>query len=87
MKTEQLDGWAGFWLRVDGRETPNLFFDNMSGRPVTETTPWGRHRIEAVVPEDGEWLCYGIVLFGGGRLWADDLRLLVWDGDGAWRDI
>src|ERR1700761_2148068 len=38
MKSEDVDGWAGFWFRVDGPDPKKyLSFDNMSNRAVRGT--------------------------------------------------
>ena len=39
LRAENIDGWAGLWLRVDGAQTPNLIFDNMQNRAIRGTTP------------------------------------------------
>lgn len=87
LRTENVSGWAGLWLRADADDDPNLFFDNMSGRPVRGTTTWARYFIEAPLPGNTDWLNYGIVLSGAGVLYADNIRLLVWTPDGRWEDV
>jgi len=74
------------WLRADGDKEFNLFFDNMSNRPIRGTTPWTKYVIDAHLPEKTRWLNYGIVLEGRGAMWADNFRLMVWDR-GRWVDI
>jgi hypothetical protein len=87
LRTENVAGWAGLWLRADADEQPNLFFDNMSRRPVTGTTNWARYFIDAPLPGNTDWLNYGVVLSGPGVLYADNIRLLVWTPDGRWEDV
>ncbi len=87
LRTENVSGWAGLWLRADADDHPNLFFDNMSGRPVRGTTTWTRYFIDAPLPGNTDWLNYGIVLSGAGVLYADNIRLLVWTRDGTWEDV
>jgi TIR domain len=87
LRTENVSGWAGLWLRADADEQPNLFFDNMSRRPVIGTTNWRRHFIDAPLPGNTDWLNYGIVLKGAGVVYADNIRLLVWAADGRWEDV
>lgn len=87
LRTDAVSGWAGLWLRADSDARPNLFFDNMSRRPVVGTTAWARYFIDAPLPADTEWLNYGIVLSGSGALYADNLRLLVWTADDTWQDV
>lgn len=86
LRTEAVEEWAGLWLRADGATKPSLFFDNMSNRAIRWTTNWKIYRIEAQLPKDTEWLNYGVVLSGPGRVWVDNLKLIVWDKSGVWRD-
>jgi hypothetical protein len=86
LKSKDVDGWAGLWLRLDGSDVPNLFFDNMTGNPVRGTTDWRSYKVEVVVPKEAAWLNYGLVLRGGGIVWADSFRLLVWTGS-DWVDV
>jgi hypothetical protein len=87
LRTENVTGWAGLWLRADADDEPNLFFDNMSRRPVVGTTNWTRYFIDAPLPVNTDWLNYGIVLAGAGIVYADNIRLLVWSADGRWEDV
>lgn len=84
--TRNVEQWAGLWLRADGDREFNLFFDNMSNRPIRGSTPWTRYAIDAHLPIKTTWLNYGIVLEGRGMMWADNFRLMIWDS-GRWRDI
>src|SRR5688572_32137245 len=39
-------GWAGLWMRVDGRSPDEtLGFDNMERRALTGSSDWQRHEI------------------------------------------
>jgi hypothetical protein len=87
LQSKDLTGWAGLWLRADADDQPDLFFDNMSRRPIMGTTPWTHYFIDAPLPLNTDWLNYGIVLSGAGVLSADNLRLLVWTGEGRWEDV
>lgn len=71
LRSQNVSGWAGLWLRADNESVPNLFFDNMSRRPVIGTTDWQRYSIDAPLPRETDWLNYGIVLAGPGALYAD----------------
>jgi len=87
LRTDEVSGWAGLWLRADADDEPNLFFDNMSRRPVVGTTDWTRYVIDAPLPINTDWLNYGIVLSGSGTVYADNLRLRVWNANGQWDDV
>ncbi len=87
IKTQDVEEWAGLWLRADGDEEANLFFDNMSGHRVTGTTQWGCHSIEGQMPSLATWLNIGIVLSGSGTIWVDNLTLQVWTREGKWENV
>jgi hypothetical protein len=86
LRTNNVSGWAGFWLRADGETTANIVFDNMTGQRVAGTTNWARYVIEAQLPRESAWLNIGVVLGGSGTVWADNLRLLIWSTDRVWVD-
>ncbi len=76
LRTEQVSQLAGLWMREDG-ETASLAFDNMANRPVTGTTEWTEYSIKLPVHPEARELFFGALLVGSGKLWVDDLQLLV----------
>lgn len=84
MKTKDVSGWSGFWLRVDekGSEYP-LGFDNMhdgeKDRSVKGTTDWTSYEIVLDVPLKAFNLAYGALLVGEGQIWFDNIRIEVVD--------
>lgn len=86
MKTENVEGWAGLWLRIDGKGTDrDLGFDNMrdgkTDRSITGTTDWARYEIVLDVPLNASNLAYGALLAGKGQIWFDDIRFEVVDAN------
>jgi hypothetical protein len=86
LSTKNVDAWAGIWLRVDGEEKTDLFFDNMSRQGLSGTSPWRRFQIDARVPKDAYWMNFGVVLTGAGMVSADNFALSWWDTSGSWVD-
>jgi C-terminal processing protease CtpA/Prc len=76
LRTEAVSGFTGLWLREDG-ETAALAFDNMQKRELKGTTDWTEYSITLPVHPDARQLFFGVLLVGGGKVWADDLQLLV----------
>lgn len=76
LRTEQVSQLAGLWMREDG-EAPSLAFDNMANRPVTGTTEWTEYSIKLPVHPEARQLFFGVLLVGSGKLWVDDLQVLV----------
>jgi hypothetical protein len=79
LKSADVALWAGFWMRVDAATRRGVGFDNMNQRAVKGTTPWTRYEIVLDVPEDAVQIAFGILLAGGGQLWADELDLTAVD--------
>ena len=77
IRSEDVKGWAGLWMRVDGPETDetneSLAFDNMQRRPICGTTDWRVYRVVLDVPENATYIAFGILLSGSGRVWIDDV--------------
>ena len=65
---------AQMWLRIDRADDSVAFLENMDGRPVT-SSEWKTYDIETDVPGDTSRLVFGVMLFGGGRVWVDDVSL------------
>lgn len=76
LRTEDVRGAAGLWMREDGPNGP-VEFDNMQDRPVTGTANWTEYTIRLPLDAAADNLYLGILLSGSGTVWADGLRLLV----------
>ena len=74
VKTEQVEGWAGLWMRVDGQELQTIEFDNMNKRSIQGTSDWKQYEIVLDVPEMEADIHFGVVFRGTGKVWADDFR-------------
>jgi hypothetical protein len=92
VKASGVGGWAGLWMRVDGRAKspselpPVLGFDNMQGRPIKGTLDWKRYEIVLDVPPEADVIGFGIVLSGPGRAWVDGLQFEAVGADVARTD-
>jgi hypothetical protein len=74
-KSEKLEQWAGFWMRVDGVESKVLKFDNMQDRPIKGTTGWTRYQVVLDVPADSLHIAFGLLVSGRGQVWMAALSL------------
>jgi hypothetical protein len=87
IKTERAQDWAGLWMRVD-KESEQLAFDNMHGRPITGTTDWKKYDVVLDVPRDATGIFFGVLLTGSGTVWLSGAKfeivgpnMLTTDGD------
>ncbi|WP_244658341.1 helix-turn-helix transcriptional regulator [Priestia megaterium] len=73
IKTEDVENWAGLWMRIDGEYEEVLSFDNMQDRPLKGTTNWNQYSIVLDVPEESTVISFGILLHGKGKVWVDGI--------------
>ena len=77
LKTENVTGGAGLWMRIDGEES-TLAFDNMESRPVTGTTDWKEYSIELDYDQQyAKKIVVGGLIAGTGKLWMDDFHISI----------
>jgi len=82
LRTENVTGFAGLWMREDG-DSGMLQFDNMQSRQLKGTTPWTEYSIKLPFDPNVKQLVFGVLMEGTGKAWADDLQLLA-DGKPVW---
>jgi hypothetical protein len=76
VKSEEVTGWAGLWMRVD-KGTEVLTFDNMQKRPIKGTTGWQRYYVVLDVPKDATRISFGILLQGPGQVWLNSTKFEI----------
>lgn len=83
LKTENVLGWSGFWLRVDGStdSLESFAFDNMTNRLLKGTIDWKKYEVVLDVSEKAELIAFGVNLSGSGQVWADDLQIEIVSSD------
>ena len=75
VKSENVNGWSGLWMRIDGSNNQQLGFDNMQGRSIKGTTDWQKYKIVLDVPANSKSINYGVLLGGIGKVWFDNFKL------------
>lgn len=77
LRTENVRGFAGLWLREDRAPGVSVQFDNMEERGLLGSTPWTEYRIALRLDRRARTIVFGGLLSGTGTVWLDELRLLV----------
>src|SRR5579859_4286129 len=77
LRTENTDEFAGLWMREDDEDGKVVAFDNMQGQQLNGTTEWKQYSIKLPLKSEARKLYFGALLAGPGKLWVDDLELLV----------
>ncbi|PWK69968.1 peptidase S41-like protein [Mucilaginibacter oryzae] len=74
LKTENVDGWAGFWLQVTGTEAG----DDMSNQKIKGTTNFTEYSIKLPYNDKiATKIVGGARLIGKGKIWVDNVRLYI----------
>ena len=79
IKSKDVNGWSGMWMRIDGDNGKQLGFDNMQTRPIKGTTDWKQYEIVLDVPANSKVINYGVLLGADGEVWFDNLKLEIVD--------
>jgi len=82
------DSNGRLWLRIDRSGGKIGFFDNMGDRPI-QSNEWKNYEITGIVDEDAEKLSLGCLLIGAGKIWVDDISLMIKEGEdeSTWKNI
>lgn len=72
VRTEEVAGWCGLWMRIDDRQQNLLAFDNMQRRSIQGTTTWNHYACVLDVPPEADCINIGILLSGEGKVWLGD---------------
>jgi hypothetical protein len=61
-------------MRVDG-PAGSESSDYMQERPIEQGTDWARYDVVLDVPSNAVGVSFGVLLFGPGQVWLDDVAL------------
>ena len=75
------NGVAGLWARVDNKNKETGFFDNMMNRPVT-SDKWRLYTSEGTFDKEAQTLNIGGLCMQNGDFYFDNLKLLIEDENG-----
>jgi hypothetical protein len=73
VKTHDVSGWAGLWMRVDNRAGRSVAFYNSADKPIKGTTDWQERSVVLDVPQEAERIVFGVIANGKGQVWIDRL--------------
>jgi hypothetical protein len=73
VKTQDVSGWAGLWMRVDNRAGRSIAFYNSADKPIKGSTDWQERSVVLDVPQEGATIVFGVINNGKGQVWIDRL--------------
>ncbi len=76
VKTEDIKGWVGLWMRVADSETNEIFaYENMISEAIKSTQDWKDYSIILEVDPNSDLISYGILLNEAGKVWMKHAKL------------
>ncbi len=60
---------SALFMTVEGPGRQWISFDNMYGRNITGTKDWERYKVVLDVPEETDFITFGIMAYGEGEVW------------------
>lgn len=79
VKSKDVTGWAGLWMRADNTNGETAVFDNMFNRKIQGSKEWAQYAVVLDIPKDCETISFGILLSGQGKSWIDDIQFVEVD--------
>lgn len=73
VRTQEVSGWAGLWMRVDSKDGSSLAFYNSQDKPLKGTTDWQERSVVLDVPADADSIVFGVIDSGTGQVWMEPL--------------
>jgi hypothetical protein len=91
LKSEDVQGWGGLWMRIDDAHRPrngfatSLALDDMHNglkdRSIKGTTGWQNYSVVLDVPPEATGIYIGFLLTGTGTLWMNGYKLEIVGSD------
>jgi len=82
LRTANVEGWSGLWLGLNHMQE-SVEYTNMAPHELNGTNDWQPFSIGVPLNDRATQIRFGVIVYGSGTIWADDLELLV-DGIPIW---
>lgn len=72
VRSENVNKWAGLWMRVDAGSKA-VAFDNMQSRPIQGTNGWTKYEVVLNVPINATSISFGVLMSSNGEVWLNNV--------------
>ena len=77
MKFEDVKQFVALMVKVADEEGNSLEFKSLQSKKIHGTKDWALYSVKGTLPEHGQFLIFGTILSGPGKLWTDDVQVLI----------
>lgn len=87
IKSQDVNGWGGLWMRVNGITSNIIKIDNMQNRPIKGNTDWNYYSVVLDIPEGSSIINIGLLLYDTGILWLNHIVFEIVDESVSTTDV
>lgn len=77
VKIENVSAFMGLMLRIDNEDNDVLAFENLQRKSIKGSKDWALYSVKLNLPKDAVTIFAGPILAGTGKLWVDDVQILI----------
>jgi hypothetical protein len=77
VKLEHVSDFMGLMLRIDNEDNDVLAFENLQQKRINGSKDWILYSVKLNLPKDAVTIFAGPILAGTGKLWIDDVQMLI----------
>ena len=77
MKFENVKEFVALMVKVIDEDFNTLQFKTLQDDKIHGTRDWALYSVKVQLPEHGQGLVFGTMLVGPGKLWTDDIQVLI----------
>ena len=77
MKFENVKNYVSLTVMVNDEKGRLLQRENLDKKQLRGSKDWALYSVKMRLPQDGQYLSFGGMLFGPGKLWTDDIEVLI----------
>lgn len=82
VKTEDIKGWVGLWMRVADSKTNEIYaYENMIRHAIKDARDWKDYSITLEVDPDSDVISYGVLLNEAGKVWMKNVKVETHTGN------
>jgi pimeloyl-ACP methyl ester carboxylesterase len=81
IKLEKVSDYVGLMLRIDDADHNSVGFENMVKKHIYGTKGWAQYSVQLPLDKYAQTIYIGPILGGKGKLWIDDVQVLIDDKD------
>jgi AraC-like DNA-binding protein len=87
IKSQDVNGWGGLWMRVNSVTANIIKIDNMQNRPIKGNTDWKYYSVVLDIPDSSSIINIGLLLYDTGILWLDNIIFEIVDESVSTTDV